>query len=73
MRGYTYISLLAVAVAVTARSAQHVGKTLPELPQRRSLKYGSEGRHYPQVNKRQASANASSNELSFIWTIWPRD
>ncbi len=63
MRGFTYLSLLATASVVAARSAQHVGKTLPEIQPRifpRS-NYGSEEHIYPQMNKRQVSVNASSN------------
>ncbi len=59
MRGSIYLSILASACAVAARSAQHVGKTLPELPRRSTPRHQPEGHFYPQISKRQASVNAS--------------
>ena len=59
MRGSIILSILASACAVAARSAQHVGKTLPELPRRSTPRHQPEGQLYPQVSKRQASVNAS--------------
>ena len=59
MRGFIYMNALALACNAAARSAQHVGKTLPELPPRHIPKYPLQGQSYPQVNKRQTSTNAS--------------
>ena len=58
MRVSICFNILASACAVAARSAQHVGKSLPELPRRSVPRHQPEGL-YPQLNKRQASANAS--------------
>ena len=62
MRASTYISLLVTtACTVAARSAQHVGKTLPERAPR-SPRF-LENVHYPysQYNKRQY-VNTTSSE-----------
>ncbi|KAL9071579.1 MAG: hypothetical protein Q9161_004146 [Pseudevernia consocians] len=51
MHIFTCLSLLATACVVAARSAQHVGKTLPERAPRSPRLM--EEVHYPQYNKRQ--------------------
>ena len=61
MRASTAISLLATVCIVAARSAQHVGKTLPERAPR--LPRILEDVHYPQYNKR-SYVNTTSSELS---------
>ena len=60
MHGLQALFTLALATVVAARSAQHVGKTLPELPARNVLRHGANDIHYPSMIKRQASGNASS-------------
>lgn len=70
MRTYTYISLLATVCTVAARSAQHIGKTLPERAPR-SPRF-LEDVQYPQYNKRQYTNNTSSEHperSSFIWAL----
>ena len=67
MRVFTYLKLLATACLVSARSAQHVGKTLPERAPR-SLRF-IEDVHYPQHNKRQ-SVNATSSESLMAKITW---
>ena len=60
MRPLACISLLVTTVStVAARSAQHVGKKLPERPP--PLPRVPEGVHYPQYNKRQY-VNTTSSE-----------
>ncbi len=60
MRASTYISLLASVSLVAARSAQHVGKKLPERAPRSPRLL--EDVHYPQFNKRQY-VNTTSSEF----------
>jgi len=61
MRSSIYLNVLATLCAVAARSAQHVGKKLPELPPRHIPGFQSENHDFPQMQKRQVSVNASSN------------
>ena len=56
----SYCALLAAAAtAVTARSAAHVGKTLPISAPRIAPRYGVEHKAFPQINRRAPSVNAS--------------
>ena len=53
------LTLLAVAAAVTARSAAHVGKTLPIPAPRIAPRYSGERNAFPQINRRAPTAKAS--------------
>ena len=69
MRSFTYISLLLTTVClVSARSAQHVGKKLPErAPRSPQL---SEDIRYPQYNKRQYVNSTSSKSSMYVYVFY---
>ena len=70
MRSFTHISLLVTtACLVSARSAQHVGKKLPERAPR-SPQF-SEDIRYPQYNKRQYVNTTSSKSSVHVCAFCP--
>lgn len=63
MHVYTHFGVLATVGFVVARSAQHLGNTIPELSPLHAPNYGSQNPPYPQINEKEAKVNVSSEYL----------